>query len=696
MVLLLAGAFVGQMMHNLLLGTSWLAALKNCQTAMNEAGPSTSGAQELARSVLFLECSGPVERRRAMVALLGAAAVLALGLVGMWLLPWHLMRRAGPLTAAPRQWQLSAAALASAAGARRPPRVVWGSVWLAEPFTAGRPGRTWIVLPDGVGDLPPEQADAVLRHETAHVAAGDVTLVWLTRGVWWALPPVVLAPVLLTVLQNWDKGSIDALSILANAFWGEYAARVILLLIVAALVSQLILRSREHEADLRSVRDHDSRALEALLAAQSVTKPSWWGLAWATHPLPARRLAVLRRPGMIWRLTALDALATGMLAAMAVHAVFGIATPGFTGTPLGGKAQLASALVAGTLLAVGWGSALWQSILSGHGNGSAPRGALLALTAGMVLGSLAQLASTGTSAMGASGFWWTVATVPVATAAAGALSAALARLWAARRGDAHGRGRSWPGPLAANIALFTGALWIGQDSGHFLSAFGFVDAVVLGGLASPSKVPVALGLAAVAVLAAWSALRARSADRAHRTTLGRGIQQAPAWIPLFALVTAVAASTGAGAARWTGHPILGGGQPSYATQWDWWAAACAGGACALVLVVLQGSAGLETALYAAPLSTALTAATLCARHVETLADWPREALTYSGTSLSFLTFLLLAGALPTAFLPVLIPRRGRAFLLAPALAGLLAAATLVAVLHTGDRLVIDFPPQTAP
>ncbi|MFE1716179.1 hypothetical protein, partial [Streptomyces sp. NPDC058728] len=62
MVLLLAGAFVGQMMHNLLLGTSWLAALKNCQTAMNEAGPSTSGAQELARSVLFLECSGPVER----------------------------------------------------------------------------------------------------------------------------------------------------------------------------------------------------------------------------------------------------------------------------------------------------------------------------------------------------------------------------------------------------------------------------------------------------------------------------------------------------------------------------------------------------------------------------------------------------------------------------------------------------------
>ncbi|MEH0637839.1 M48 family metalloprotease [Streptomyces bottropensis] len=692
-VLLLAGAFAGQIMHNQILGTSWASTTLRCIDEAVRAVPGQGVSQEFARNTHVQDCTRPVQLRLALVSLSGSFAVLLLGVASLWVLPRRLMRQAGPLVKAPAEWQHRAALAASETGVRRVPVVVWGSVWLQEAFTAGRPGRTRIVLPRGVRDLPPAQADAILRHELAHVAAGDVTLVWLTRGVWWALAPVLLVPTVTIVVRDRYHEHRGAFTVLGTSFWGEYGVRALLLLTVAALISQHVLRSREHEADLRSLRGRSREPLESLLAGQPSPAMSWVDRARATHPTAARRLAALRQARLPLPVSLLDVTVTGLLSAMVMNATAELAQAGFTGTSLtGGPALLLSALVTGSLLSVGWGIAVWRGTPVGGGAGPVPRGALLALAGSMPVGLVAQLQSTGTSGAGPSGRWPLVVTLPLAVAGAGALSSALARLWVRRGGAAPGSRWGWAAAVGVNLVLFTGALRIAQESALFLGLSGWrkaVDALALSGMYSASADSTALGLAGVALFALWLALRG---DRTlpppgAGATTGRHV------------VWTVAAAAGAAvAARWAYEPVVPQGGSLSATQFDCWAATCAGLATLAALLALKGASGLGDALYAAPLSAAVAGAVMWARYLGSWHHPLQAAALYATNPFSQLALLLLALALPAAFLPTptLGPGRGWVAGLTPVLAAVLAAAGVLAVLHSGDSLLFVPPTGTSP
>ena len=82
----------------------------------------------------------------------------------------------------------------------------------------------------------------------------------------WTLPPVLLLPVVTSAVEGVLADSKTVSQMLGQPFWLEYAARAGALLLLAALISLSVLRSREHEADLRSVHGMSAAPLQALLS----------------------------------------------------------------------------------------------------------------------------------------------------------------------------------------------------------------------------------------------------------------------------------------------------------------------------------------------------------------------------------------------------------------------------------------------
>ncbi|MER5459969.1 hypothetical protein ABT010_04590 [Streptomyces sp. NPDC002668] len=110
---------------------------------------------------------------------------------------------------------------------------------------------------------------------------------------------------------------------------------------------------------------------------------------------------MLRDPHLQLRPTVLDTLVVGLLAAVLLDSVDGLATLFLTGTSW--SAAPVSALAAGLLLAVGWGVAVWRDARARHGGIAAPaRWLHLALGVSTAAGLLVHLQSTGTSGDGPS------------------------------------------------------------------------------------------------------------------------------------------------------------------------------------------------------------------------------------------------------------------------------------------------------
>ncbi|MEV6399062.1 M48 family metalloprotease [Streptomyces sp. NPDC051907] len=674
--LVLAGAFAGQVVHGMVLGQSWAAGALRCMDAGQRLFPdSTQGQMEH-----WSRCTGPLQRRQALVSLAGSAAVLLLGAVGLWVLPRRLMRGAGPLKTAPPCWQLRAGRIAAEMGVRRPPRVMWGAGHVREAFVLGRGSRSRIILPRAMRALPDPEAEAIVRHEIGHIAAGDVTLVWLTRGVWWALLPVLLAAPLVAAVQGWQQEDTSPSRMLAQPFWAEYGVRALVLVVVAVLVAQMIMRSREHEADLTAASGQSVAPWEVLLGGSPPAERGWLGTARANHPTHRRRLAVLRDPRLQLRPTVLDTLVVGLLAAVLLDSVDGLATLLLTGTSW--SAAPVSALAAGLLLAVGWGVAVWRDARARHGRTAAPsRWHHLALAVSTAAGLLVRLQGTGTSDDGPMRGWPLLIVLPAAVVGAAALSSAFAELWSRRRGAGRAAARDRLTVVVVNTLLFSGALWLAMDFCVGLKLFSVdpvLNASLLDGPYSPSSASKAVALAAIAVLAVWSAVRGTRRRGRHWLS---ALSALPA-------VTAVGAAVASAATRLAYQPS--------ATAADWigtWrldvlTALCAGTVCAVMLIALRGSGGLGHALYAAPLATVLTATALWASR---LGAWknPFEAwaTVLVEASLSGLAVALLALAAPAGLLPRWGTTHRAVSIAAPALTVLAAVAAVVGLQHSGDALL---------
>lgn len=694
-VLLLAGAFAGQVAYNAFWATSWSHTMSRCLRE-RPAGPNITVGQ---LSDYLQHCTGPAEQQRALVSLTGALAVVVLGGAIMRVLPQRLLRRAGPVTTASEKWQQQAATAAGDMGITRVPLVVWGSVWLEEPFTAGRPGRVSIVLPVGVRALPPAQADALLRHELAHVAVGDVRLVWLTRGVLWALPPVLLIPLVVILIQTWRTAHENPLAAFGGAFWWEYAFRAALLITVSALVSQLVLRSREYEADARSVHGRSSAAMEALLVARPATALTWWKRVRANHPPGLERVAALSRGPLPLRISLLETAAVGVLGAMALDAVTSLAEIGLTGTPWSAEARLVGAVTAGGLLSVVWGTATWRTVIASGGTEPVPRSSLLVLGVSTALGLLVQFERTGTTGSGTLFGWYPLTTVPVAMAGAGAVSVALAGLWARRRRRPDRAGWDRVAAVCVNAILFVGALRIAEDTALALQSYDWHDALIVSGMYATTGTTTAVALSALALITLWAALS--GGDRHAPFAASPGAQASRRWRTFRVTATTIAgsgtfgtaatslvAAAAAVATRWTFLPAAAGGAASvHSIEFDWWSAAGAGGACLVVLIALRGTRGQAEALYAAPLATLLASAALWGRHFAEWKDPVKAAEHYAVGPLAQVAFLILLLGVPSAFLPARRTPRMRRARTGILLVAALSTAVVLAILRSGTRLL---------
>ncbi|MEU2158077.1 M48 family metalloprotease [Streptomyces sp. NPDC019396] len=659
--LVLAGAFAGQVVHGLVLGQSWGAAAQQCITDSGRLFPDSVREQ----TEYQLRCMGPLQRRQALVSLAGSAAVLLLGAAGLWLLPRRLMRRVARKTASAR-WQSLARGVAAETGVRHAPRVVWGTGSVRQAFTLGHGRRSRIILPRGMLLLRGEGAEAIIRHEIGHITAGDVTLVWLTRGVWWALVPVLLTAPLVAAVQGWRWADTSPLGMLAEPFWAEYGTRALVLVVIAVLVAQMIMRSREHEADLAAAGGRSLAPWEALLdeAGPSVRGPL--GAARADHPTHRRRLAVLRDPRAWLRPTVLDTLVVGLLAAVLLDSVDGLATLVLFGTTW--NAAPVGAMTAGLLLAVGWGVAVWRDALARQGGTTAPP--LLHLVLGLSAGAglMVRLQGTGTSADGPMRGWPLLIVLPAAVVGAAALSAAFARLWSGTRV------RGQLTVVVVNTLLFGGALWTAMDFCTYLQGFSVPNAALFAGPYSPSGAYRAVAVAVIAVATVWSVIRSTR-------------RYGPHWLPALAVATATVAAT---ATRLMSQSsATAAGDPTVAWRLDALTAVCAGAVCALSLLVLRGSEGLGHALYAAPVATLLTATALWAAH---FGSWghPFEvwATLHIESSLSGLTVALLVLAVPGGLVPSWASRHRAVPVVAVSLTAITAAAAVLVLQHSGDALLV--------
>ncbi|GAA2534039.1 M48 family metalloprotease [Pilimelia columellifera] len=187
--LLVAGLFAGNTLFLNLFSVRMGQTYNGCLTALGS--PPTVLEQLSAWQVRWEACVRPVTTLQQMMSLGCAVSALLLGAASSVALASWQVRRARPVRA-PESIQARVRGLALQWGLRRPPRVVVGMCRVRDPYSAGGPGRPTIVLPPGLLGRPDSEVDAVIRHELAHVAAGDATLAWFVRGIWIALLPVLL------------------------------------------------------------------------------------------------------------------------------------------------------------------------------------------------------------------------------------------------------------------------------------------------------------------------------------------------------------------------------------------------------------------------------------------------------------------------------------------------------------------------
>ncbi|WP_033337662.1 M48 family metalloprotease [Catenuloplanes japonicus] len=690
LVLVLAGAFGGNSVAAQLEAGPWLQAYARCAPLLGKAADFPA----------FVDCMSMMERRRLLFMLSGAVLVLALGLILMALLPCLLARRAGPLRAASTDWQTRAAALAAEGGLRRAPRVVFGNWRLSEAFTVRLPTGLRIVLPHGAKRLPMAESDALLRHELAHIAAGDVTLVWLTRGVWWAVTPVLLAAPLIVYGRSFltalggplpmtiGDAASSLIFMMLIPYWGTYLARVAFLLAVAGLLALSVLRSREHEADLRAVRFVGTDGLGALLRRAVPGRSTRliltaWSRVRALHPGPERRIAVLHAPGSALGLRPVDALAAGLLAAMTLGALSHV----FINSRLALLGVAANRLVetpAALLLAVAWGTAVWRAAFAAAADGRPLRfrAALFALGTGLVIGSAAQIWDVHLALSNTYNRPAMLLFVPLLVMGAGGVVIALARWCATRRAGRPLRRAERVLAGVVTAAVFVGGFWSGAGIG-LLRTVGSLGtgpdplyrAVVISAL---SRFTIANAAAALTCMAlAVGLMVLRKPDRPAVRDAGR------------TALLCLASATTASALRWATHGPLDS-LAIHQAERDAWAAVAAGLAVLVVLVACRGSAALGAVMIAAPPTIFVVAAACWLPHLGTWTRPVGSALLYLNQPSSAFALIVLLLGLPLALLPRwrlrLVDGAGGLILLP--LAGAVVAAALIALMLAAGELLL--------
>ncbi|MCO1659839.1 M48 family metalloprotease [Pseudonocardia humida] len=447
--LLAAGLFVGDWLHSEVAGVGWWETYQACAVSQQVPadGPVATGTAGVD------VCRAGSEHTRASFVLGGAAAV-GLGGVGvLHLAPVLIRRRRRLVPPVPglRPAGQRFAELSAAAGLARCPTLLLGPARQRDAFSFGAPGRYAVVLPIGLALKwrDPRLFDPVVRHELAHVVHRDVAFAWLARSIWYVLAPALVLPVLA------EAASGDLPQVL------DYLWRALLLAGTVQLVVAALLRSREHDADLRAARlsGGPEPVLGVVALVRAVELP-WYRRPLALHPGPAERRAVLEHPELVARVSFLDGFTAAFLSGLTGPLVVTLVVSGAAGRASNALAQLGVALVVGPLLGASVGLALWRASVVARTTGrpASPWPAALGVAAGLVCGYPTSLGTAATVGFGVEDpLWFPV----VAAAGAGAtlLVAGAGEVWADAVAALRGPRRAWVPAVVVSGTVFAAVVW---------------------------------------------------------------------------------------------------------------------------------------------------------------------------------------------------------------------------------------------
>ena len=657
LIMMLAGAWSGQMVSHQLWHDKDADVLVDCILQAVTTAPGGASDREVDGAIR--SCKRSKQGRRFLMMGGGSVAVGGFGVVLMFLLPRRYVRRAGPLRDVPDAWSKVARTVATEIGTQVDDnvRITFGGVRLRVPFTVRHGRRVCIVLPRAVTNLPLSQAKALLRHELAHVAAGDVTLVWLSIGLWVALVPVLAVPVIVAVFQ----GRFVPVTFIGdlNLSWSDYTLRSVVLLVTAGLVFLAILRTREHEADLLG-RESERADMEALLLSNPPSRqPAWWRTPFAIHPSPKRRGEAIRTPHLAARTPVTD------LAVVVFSTTLTTAASGTVGFQLGLATDAlyqfgVVSVVQGLAIGLTWALPAWRNTISNSEAASKQRYPsvwlpLLGLAIGVTLG----LAISDVNQDPALKI-----TASLTTVGAGILSLAAARVWT-RRGVTGGAARPvWIVVGVFNVLLFAGAYWFGLNMSTNDPGDRWVDLYWNAALVPDALAPQALWFLAVTLFGWWWIIHAR-----RTAQIGPPV--------LVVLTSAVAAATTMLLKFHSESPPANGAVGGYQVVTT---AAIAGLACFIALLLVGGPDAFGAALGSALLSIIIVSMSFGLEYYSGIAHLFSVQTRLIEIEGSVLAPALLTVALPLAVLPGWNYRRPAMLTwMAPVLASVAAFAVSMAL-----------------
>jgi TPR repeat protein len=199
------------------------------------------------------------------------------------------------------------------------PVFVWNPLATGLPVVFGRHGKYYVVLSGSFitqyfyKDKPSFRA--IMLHELAHIANGDVHKTYLTMSLCLAFFVATLAPALL--ISFWHLATLrwlDAVTLLLDS---------VLWTVVIVLSGLAVLRVREYYADVRaSAWDRESQ-IDRVLAGLLAPVAKGWRRFFGFHPDPEGRRQVVEDPSRLFRLRVVDAFGIGIAAWFIVDVVSG-------------------------------------------------------------------------------------------------------------------------------------------------------------------------------------------------------------------------------------------------------------------------------------------------------------------------------------------------------------------------------------
>ncbi len=187
--------------------------------------------------------------------------------------------------------------------------------------------------------LKPGWFCAIVLHELAHIANGDIWRSYFAEALWKAAIVFSIAPLVLGVCNITARGlfasflrsgAIGYFEVLLNALpiaFGLFFQTVVTIIVVAAIRARL-LRTREIYADWRATLWGAGNSLKEIFqeSVEKEKKPSGFGL-WRLHPTAAERLVALNQPNYLFQLSWALPFIVGFLLAFVLGGVLLLAPP---------------------------------------------------------------------------------------------------------------------------------------------------------------------------------------------------------------------------------------------------------------------------------------------------------------------------------------------------------------------------------